>query len=813
MDWKKFTLKKLVSAMFYKSDIAVEKIRKEWALRPMKTLPTPGMFRRYSEITWGMTAISAIAALLVSSAIIWAVHFPYFDVPTPLDTTFNGQELHIDSSIETHVPAWIKLVFFEITTPLHSRMTPEQLFEKYPDIMGYKYYMSLMSTAGLTYLLWLRFILIAATTVLAGFIAYCNSHRFLFNTDFTIETEGAKVFEAEIAAKEINKFLIPEYQIFDKQYSHFAEIANGVHLPESLRRMHAFIVGASGSGKSQIAKPMIDASIKAGLKTVILDPGSEWTKYMFNENDPTMALIDPTDARSHVWTFMADMKGMGFLTKFVASVIPSGGDQNKMWTNAARMVNVALFLFLQETFGDETTFKDVADAVQLSDEQIAYIVNKYYPHAARLVGELKEDGIEQNQTVSGIMINMISFMEYFMDLARYWNKPATKTISLYKFMTDPDYPIKTIIIRPNESEKRLARGITANVLAYMMNFIKEPELYGSKKVPVGNFFLDEFQSVGKIEDESGDPVMQTPIQQARKYGWGLFLLTQTIPEAERIYGKETVAGWRGTMGTQILAGAPLDANINSWIDGFGDKKIQKYHLSQSTASNGDVSYSANWQEHISKVMVSTTLTDKLRNETPWIKYLYIPIGAKDLYFLRKEYDHIGENYKSFERAPQQANRINDKSRVLIAAKQIAKGKEPLATLVNPQSSLERFSELEQEYADMDDMPAFNDHGQYADEPTETEATLNVKFQKEYDITPDKEDEDSLEGDMVKDHLVELMTDSHAINAIRQIWELLSSNSNKRVKTTDYKEKVKFEQKKRYGNSYSGIELKREKETQ
>lgn len=804
---------KLYRAMFYTPEISNDKIRKEWALRPMKALPTPGMVRRYSEITWGMTAAGAIAAMLLSATLAWSVSFPYFEKPQPLHATYDGQEITIDSSMETHVPALISLAVFELTGPVHSKLTLEQLNERYPTTMAYKYYLSIASQAGVAYLVWFRFAFVLAATALAAYIAFCNSHRYLFKTEFIVEKEGAKVFEAETASKELNKFLLPQYKMFDEQYTRFAEIAEGVYAPEALRRTHAFIVGNSGAGKSQIAKPMIDASIKAGLKTVILDPGSEWTKYLFNENDPTIALIDPTDARSHVWKFVGDMKGIGFWTKFVASVIPSAG-KDPMWANAARMVNVALFLFIQDTFGDDATFQDIADAVQLKDEQIAHIVNKFYPHAARLVGELTEDGIEQNQTVSGIMINMISFMEYFMDLARYWNKPSDKTISLYRFMTEPDYPIKTIIIRPNESEKRLARGITANMLAYMMNFIKEPELYGSKTVPVGNFFLDEFQSVGKIEDDSGDPVMQTPIQQARKYGWGLFLLTQTIPEAERIYGKDTVAGWRGTMGTQILAGAPLDENINSWINGFGDKKIEKFHLSQSTASNGDVSYSGNWQEHVGKAMVATELSDKLRNENSWIKYLYIPTGAKDLYFLRKPYDHIGDIYKSFVRAEQQPNRISKQSRVLIAANEIANGIDAKPKIEKTTSTLERYKELDQEYADMEDMPYIDEEPVEQKPEYDNETSLNKKFVKEYDITPDHEaDEDSLESDAVKDKVAELLTDSHALNMFRQLYELLSSNSSKRVKTTNPYEKVAFENKKRYSQAFTGLELKKEREKQ
>lgn len=53
---------------------------------------------------------------------------------------------------------------------------------------------------------------------------------------------------------------------------------------------------------------------------------------------------------------------------------------------------------------------------------------------------------------------------------------------------------------------------TANVLAYLMNFIKEPELYGDKKVPVGSFFLDEFQKCRTYcRPHSGKPAMQGPI--------------------------------------------------------------------------------------------------------------------------------------------------------------------------------------------------------------------------------------------------------------------------------------------------------------
>lgn len=571
-EWKEL-FKQIKKELFYKTDVPKDKIRKEWALRPNKALPTPGMYRKYSETTWLITGGATLTAMFLSAALVWS-EIPFFPAPTPLNTVYQGQEIHIDSSIETHLPAWINLAVFELTAPLHSRLTPEQLFEKYPGTMQYKFYMSLMSQAGLTYLIWLRFIFIYAITSFCGYVAYRQTYRqrFLTFTEQIIQTDGAKIYEAQEAERELAKFWEPSYKFFDDSVTRFANIGENIYHPEAQRRQHTFLIGNSGSGKSQVLQDFAHASMAAGLKTVILDPGSEWTQHLFDENDPTIALIDPTDARSHVWAFMEDLKGLGYIRAFVASVIPSNGEGNKMWSNAARMVLIGLFLFLKKTIGDKCTFKDVADVIQLDDDQIIHIINRYYKHAAKLVGEIKNDELIRGETTTGIMINMMSFMEYFIDLARFWNKPSTKTISLYRFMTEKDYPIKTIIIRPNESESSMARAITASTLSYLMNFIKKPEIYKDKKLPVGNFILDEFQSPGKLEDENNNPVMQTVIQQGRKYGWGCYFATQTIAEAERIYGRETISGWRGTIGTQMLVGAPLDKDVQAaWLDAFGDK--------------------------------------------------------------------------------------------------------------------------------------------------------------------------------------------------------------------------------------------------
>ncbi len=94
---------------------------------------------------------------------------------------------------------------------------------------------------------------------------------------------------------------------------------------------------------------------------------------------------------------------------------------------------------------------------------------------------------------------------------------------------------------------------------------------------------------------------------------------------------------------------------------------------------------------------------------------------------------------------------------------------------------------------------------------DNERTLNLKFSKVYDVTPTHEEqEDSLEGDIVKDKAVELLADSHAINVVRQLLELMLSKKTKTITTNPY-EKAAFENKKRYSNSFTGLELKRDKD--
>lgn len=778
--------KSIIKNIFYKSEQPLHKIKTRSIFIQPKTAPTPGTFTKSFELSSLMVILFAFVGMILSSSIAFSINTKFFPLPPAIEIPYKGEPIAINSSSELHLAAWTRLAFYNLTAPVHLNKTEEELYQSHKAVMQYKYYESLVSKAGYGYVITVRQFFVGLITLLFTYIGFCNSFRFIRSVDVIIETEGAKIFEGEEAERELKKFWKPAYLTFEEKITKFANLGVDIYHPEDQRRQHTFIVGNSGSGKSQVLYPLIKASIDKGLKTVILDPKSEWTKHFFDENDPSIALIDPTDARSHQWSFMRDLRGLGFIISFVASVIPSGNSKDPMWTNAARMVNVALFLFIKKTFGDKATFKDVADVVQLKDEKIAYIVNKFYPHAARLVGDLKGGELEQNQTVSGIMINMISFMEYFMDLARFWNKPSEKTLSLYEFMTNPDYPIKTIIIRPNESESRMARGITANILAYMMNFIKKPELYGSSELPVGNFFLDEFQSPGKLEDENNDPVLQTVIQQGRSLGWAVYFATQTIDEAERIYGKEVIAGWRGTIGTQILAGSPT-GSLQPWIDGFGDKKIQKRHDSISIASNGDVSYSSNWQEHIAKVILPTTLAEKLNNEPPWVKFLIIPVGAQNLYFLRKKYYKITANYPSYIAAKESENILDKNSRVLIEVDKMVNSMKD-NTLSDEKTHIES---LEKEYED-DDVD-FNDYGQYADKE---ESYQTQQYQEEYDITPDEQENDSIINDVAKEQLINLLTDTHAISTIATIYELLI-NKKPKVKTKSHKEKMEFDFKNRY----------------
>lgn len=794
--------------------------------------PAHGSLVQSIEKTFVYTAVPFALGYIAGSLASWV---PLPGIPLPLPSP---EATGIDSNYLTHLGFWIRngihALHFDIEFDFglfdmfqgkgfHVPHLYTNIYQQSHD--NYAYYKELLESAGYGYTVWLRQLLATAVGAGAGFMGFNRSLKNPIEATPITHKRGIRLLKGNEAVAELKTYFEREARIA-KPKGNYAELAKGVMWPLFRFVTHSMIVGAAGTGKSQLLVSMIESAMAMGLKLFLLDPKYEFTKGYYDEK--TCAILDPSDSRSWIWDIATDLKNLSDIKKFAAAIIPSKGN-DPMWSNAARAVLTGMIVYLRDNIVDEFgnacyTWEDLSDMITLKPSQLVHIMEKCHPEALLMIANISEETgeIETNATSFGIMVNLLAFMGGVRDLSRFWHNKNAKKLSLYRFMTDPDYEVKTIFAKPNDTEAEMNAALFKAALTFTMSLVDSPALSESS-VPKIAFYLDEVHSVGKLENEIGQPLISRAFDRGRSKGISMNITCQSLYQLYELYNEKIVDGWKEASSNFYVTGTPLGKTADALAGALGERAIDKTSTSTST-SKDSTSSSTQTQQHMDKIMFSSEFSTELVLTETGIKFYYQGRGLPNVYIVDKPFVTIPDYQPHWLEQKQKRTAVNNDSRVvkLINKEKLAKEKETANkdthhanNNVSPQSAIDRFVDLKQECADQDNAPpAFNDYGQYADEEIiDTEAIVSKKFVKEYDITPDKEDEDSLEVDMVKDHLVELMTDSHAINAIRQIWELLSSNSNKRVKTTDYKEKVKFEQKKRYGNSYSGIELKREKETQ
>lgn len=590
------------------------------------------------------STLFAFTGFFVGTALTWYIN-PSF-LPTPPATEF------VDREYLTHLKYWFQIRVHDFI-PFFFKQETARYFEYLNTVQYYKMDYTLYSRVFFGYFL-------GAMGIIKGILNVIDNP---IKTQIEVHKKGLQLWEFDEAEEK----LLPIVEEQNKKYGKFSKISNNVFMSNKRFYSHTILIGASGTGKSQYLATQIRAAQEAGLKVVILDPKYEFTSAYY-KGDGTDAILDPTDSRSYVWDFAYDNKKIGLIKKFFAALIVEGKDP--MWSNSARSVGVGLFVYLLQTFIDEKgnpnyNWQDMKDVSLCNDEELLYIMENYYPEALDFVGSLnKETGqIEKGKTAEGIMINFKAFLDPVISLARFWHEtpenPRNK-ISLYKFMTDPDYPIKTLYIKPNDSESAMSNGVIRAMLTYMISLLDSPAIPNGNK-PTGAFFLDEFQAPGKLANESGQPIIDKLFDRGRSKWWGGVIATQNLVQVRKIYSQEDIDSLRETSSNLIVTGVPLGDTANKLCELMGEEVIDKLHTSLNK-NNGSTSVGLNYQEHNRKSVFPSELSSKLEISDTHIRFLGIFRGIKDVYILEKPFEHIPENVPHWIEQPQLESSINKNSR-------------------------------------------------------------------------------------------------------------------------------------------------------
>lgn len=589
----------------------------KWVWRYSKTPQIGNVWVIYKEDVLLLSIFSFVLAFIAATTILWELNFSFFPVPPAPDFVSPSVAIY-------HVASWLKLIVNAL--PFHF----------YKQDAGHYYYMvKWLMEHNMLYILTAR-IYIALIAGCAGVwmaIKYKSKHPVPFEK--TAHKRGMRVLEAQEAAYELNQTFARDL----KRMGSLTTLAENVPFPTVRLLNHTFMVGASGTGKSLTMRPFIKAAVEAadaGVRTIILDPKYEWTEAFYDPNNPKHAILDPTDSRSVVPDYAADLRTIALKRKFANSYIPPGKGDEALWSNGATLQFVGYQIYAEAKFPDYTV-TDISDLITYCNlEQSAFIFKNYFPDALDTIGQIDEQTgeVEANVTSYGMRMNLKGFVNGLTDLSRYWYNPQQRKISLYKFMTDPDYPIKVLFIKPNDAERLMSSGVIRSCLNYMISMMDQPAITNSDTLQ-GCFFLDEFQAPGALLTEDGDPTIDKLFDRGRSKGWAGWLAMQAQEQAAIVYDEATVKKWLGVTSNYILCGTSVGETSSAVSELIGKAYFDKVHSSYGydpqtgKRKMGDESV----QQHDEAVLLASEIASYLGPTGTHLRYLYMAARMKNVYIL------------------------------------------------------------------------------------------------------------------------------------------------------------------------------------
>jgi hypothetical protein len=200
------------------------------------------------------------------------------------------------------------------------------------------------------------------------------------------------------------------------------------------------------------------------------------------------------------------------------------------------------------------------------------------------------------------------------------------------------------------------------MLGYAMSLI-DSNFIGESDAPIGNLFLDEFHSVGKLMTPSGDPIIDRVIDRGRSKGWGAYIAVQNLTQLIKRYSKDDIDAWKEATANLIITGLARGRTAVELSDIIGEANIDKLHTSLSKQNDG-TSSSENWQEHNKKVVIPAELTAKLGAKKDHVSFMGLFSGTEDVYILKKPYIKIPKINAQWEPLEPRFLAYNPDSRVL-----------------------------------------------------------------------------------------------------------------------------------------------------
>ena len=286
---------------------------------------------------------------------------------------------------------------------------------------------------------------------------------------------------------------------------------------------HIFINGASGTGKGNATKDILDTIRARKQRFVVYDKSGEYVAKYYREGHDI--LLNPFDERMPLWTPWNEIKTYYDCEHLAASFIPREKGEKQHWVDAPRTVFADLLYELRRQ--NCTSVQDLVDAVFDKKRLAELLVGT----ASQSV--LDPDAPEQAGSVRSILAPKVRSLRY-LPVAEEW-------FSFREWVRDEDSD-RCVFIVTNERQLQSVKPLISAWIDIIISEVLSLPENRDRRLFVG---VDELASLDQIGS------IKTALFEGRKFGLCMILSVTSIEMLKELYGEKIARSMVSMCATKI----------------------------------------------------------------------------------------------------------------------------------------------------------------------------------------------------------------------------------------------------------------------
>jgi len=322
---------------------------------------------------------------------------------------------------------------------------------------------------------------------------------------------------------------------------------------------HFFIVGRTGSGKTQTLKRVVTHLQTTGSKIILYDNKGDYIPTNYDEKRDI--IFNPIDERSAHWTIFNDCTSKMDIEQVIChGMIPgSGGSRDPFWANASREVfrGILYYCYRNEMYSNARIW----DVLSSGASKIVKILNTI-PEGRTGREMILDSSSKQTQGIMAMLLQYTAILELM----------ATEDgdFSIRKWLHDPK-PGTLFLVNHSKSKDVLKPILTLLLEMASHEVLSMPDDYNRRIY----FFLDEFGSLNNMSS-----IIEL-LTRARSKGASVWIGTQEIGQIEKVYGKESRQSIVNGCASKLILSIAEPETAKYFSDAIGQTEVLESSESMS----------------------------------------------------------------------------------------------------------------------------------------------------------------------------------------------------------------------------------------